>query len=247
MSRRGTWVSCEEEDGYGRCWQVDPANKDQTGPTASQVTAVTAYPANWEAFAWDDKDWPPRGYVTDDAAPEDAPAAYGALNRFTPDEAALECYKGTTKAEKWCTLNSGTHDFLKMHPGMGGSNCGKISWVKDPLESSAADMRNAEGIDIDEDRIMRFVAKDDRLYFEVNLAEQTYCRYSTLEGFAQEPDNARKFGDTTYICNDGRTPNGVYGRNGNGEYFMIFMEFGTSRCYAPHLLSPIIDSSEYHI
>ncbi len=61
----GTWVSCEEEDGYGQCWQVDPANKDQTGPTKSEVTAVTGYVGNWEAFAWDDVD--KKGYVTDDS------------------------------------------------------------------------------------------------------------------------------------------------------------------------------------
>lgn len=48
----GTWVSCEEEDGYGHCWQVDPANKDQTGPTKSEKTALVGYPGNWEAFAW---------------------------------------------------------------------------------------------------------------------------------------------------------------------------------------------------
>jgi hypothetical protein len=61
----GTWVSCEEEDGYGQCWQVDPANKEQTGPTKSEVTAVTGYPGNWEGFAWDDVD--KKAYVTDDA------------------------------------------------------------------------------------------------------------------------------------------------------------------------------------
>jgi hypothetical protein len=34
----------EEEDGYGSCWQVDPANKDQTGPTKSSKTNITGYP-----------------------------------------------------------------------------------------------------------------------------------------------------------------------------------------------------------
>jgi uncharacterized protein len=61
----GTWVSCEEESAYGQCWQVDPANKNQTGPTTSAVTALTGYPGNWEAFAWDDVGI--QGYVTDDS------------------------------------------------------------------------------------------------------------------------------------------------------------------------------------
>ena len=61
----GTFVSCEEEDGYGQCWQVDPANKAQTGPTMSAPTALTGYPGNWEAFAWDEAG--KQGYVTDDA------------------------------------------------------------------------------------------------------------------------------------------------------------------------------------
>lgn len=36
-----TWVSCEEEDFYGRCWQTDPA-----GEIDSEVTTVTPYRSN---------------------------------------------------------------------------------------------------------------------------------------------------------------------------------------------------------
>lgn len=46
-----TYVSCEEEDFHGECWQVDPANKAQTGPTKSQVTALTGYKGSWEGKA----------------------------------------------------------------------------------------------------------------------------------------------------------------------------------------------------
>ena len=142
---------------------------------------------------------------------------WGALNRFTPDDAAMECYKGETKAEKWCTLNSGTHQYLKLNPYEEGGNCGEISWVDTPEESSAAMMRKSEGLDIT-DRIMRFVSKKDRLLWEVDLEEQTYCHWSTLEGFAQEPDNIRFLGDTLYYCTDGRSPNGLYGMNKVGYY-----------------------------
>ena len=218
-----TWVSCEEEDGYGHCWQTDPANKAQRGPTKSEKTAVTPYPANWEAFAFDDKDWPPRAYVTDDAEPEDAPLAYGALVRFTPDDKALECFLGSTKAEKWCTLNSGTHEFLKIVKNEGGSNCGRIEWVDSPEKANSEVYRKSEGIDIT-DGILRFVGKADRQLFVVDLRKKTYCQYSTLEGPAQEPDNIRMFGDILYVCTDGRTPNGVYGRDDKG-YFPLFQEY----------------------
>jgi hypothetical protein len=203
----GTFVSCEEESAYGHCWQVDPANKDQTGPTKSEKTALTGYPGDWEAFAWDDDDSPPRGYVTDDALPEDAPDSYGTISRFTPDAAAMECYNKATKAERWCTLNSGTVDYLKLNPYSGGSNCGTISWVSDPLESSAGMYRAPEGADVT-DRILRVVAKEDSLFFEIDLESAEYCQFSTLEGFPQEPDNVRFWKDTLYICTDGRTPNG---------------------------------------
>lgn len=218
----GTWVSCEEEDGYGHCWQTDPANKAQTGPTKSEKTAVTPYPANWEAFAWDDQDYPPRGYVTDDAEPEDAPGAYGALVRFTPDEKAMECYHGKSKAEKWCTLNSGTHQYLKLNKYYGGCACGTIEWVDTPEEANSGDYRNGEGIDIT-DRILRFVAKKERLLFTIDLEKGTYCQSSTLEGPVQEPDNIRVLGDTLYVCTDGRTPNGVYGKDHYG-YYALFQE-----------------------
>ena len=93
-----------------QCFTVDPANKDQTDPTKSENTAVTGYVGNWEDFAWDDQYSTPRGYVTNDGGPEDAPDAYGTLNRFTPDDNAMDCYNRSIKAERWCTLNSGTHD-----------------------------------------------------------------------------------------------------------------------------------------
>jgi len=218
---RGTWVSCEEEDGYGRCHQVDPANKDQTGPTKSRVTDIVGYPGGWEAFAWDDEDSPPRGYVTDDCEIEDAPLCWGALNRFTPDDAAMLCYTGTTKAERMCTLDSGTHEYLKLEPYGGVGNCGTISWVATPEESSAAMMRKSEGIDIT-DRVMRFVSKKDHLFFEVDLESQTYCQWSTLEGFPQQPDNIRFLGDTLYFCTDGLTPNGLYGLNKEGYFPLLF-------------------------
>jgi len=131
------------------------------------------------------------------------------------------CYTGTTKAERMCTLDSGTHEYLKLEPYGGVGNCGTISWVATPEESSAAMMRKSEGIDIT-DRVMRFVSKKDHLFFEVDLESQTYCQWSTLEGFPQQPDNIRFLGDTLYFCTDGLTPNGLYGLNKEGYFPLLF-------------------------
>jgi hypothetical protein len=207
--------------GLCSCWQTDPANKNQTGPTKSNKTALTGYPGDWEAFAWDEYSNPPRGYVSDDADPEDAPLAYGTINRFTPDAAAMKCHRGKTKAERWCTLNSGTVDYLKLHPYEGGSNCGTISWVKNPAESSSDIHRAPEGMDIT-DGILRFVAKEDHLLFKVDLRKETYCQSSTFEGFPHQPDNIRWLGDTLYMCTDDRTPNGVIGMNDHGYFPLLY-------------------------
>lgn len=244
----GTWVSCEEEDFYGRCWQTDPA-----GVISSEVTQVTPYRSNWEAFAWDDSSYPPRGYVTDDAEPSDVMEELGctvdshgnieqpcsseslfklddnkvdyfpgALVQFTPSKEGLECYNKEDKADRWCTItHPGTYKYLKIIRHI-GSNCGTIKWVDDNKDANAYDYRNAEGIDVT-DGILRFVAKKDRLLFTIDLEKETFCQTSTLEGPAQEPDNIRVLDDILYVCTDGRTPNGVFANDHDGWY-AIFQE-----------------------
>ena len=81
-------------------------------------------------------------------------------------------------------------------------------------------MRKGEGIEIT-DRILRFSAKEDRLWFEVNLKDHTYCQWSTLESFPQEPNNIRFFKDVLYFCTDGRTPDGIYSLDNNGYYAAV--------------------------
>jgi hypothetical protein len=212
-------VSCEEETGYGYCWQTDPE-----GVIAGEVTAVAQYPSNWEGFAWDDEDSPPRGYTTDDSYSASTPYL-GALARFTPDATALECYAKETKAERWCTLNSGTDDYLVLEPGLGG--CGAFSWTDDADLATPGLYRKGEGIDIT-DGILTFDAKTDHLWFELDLREGTYCQYSTLPGFKQQPDNLRVFGDVTYFCTDSGAPNGIFGYDGDGWFGLVMApDFGS--------------------
>jgi hypothetical protein len=142
------------------------------------------------------------------------------LNRFTPDEAAMDCYNSDGKAARWCTLNSGTVDYMKIYPEKIGSNCGTIGWTTNYTDCDADKFGGGEGIDIT-NQIMRFTAKEDNLWLEVDLDSQTYCKYSTLEGFPQQPDNIRYHDGVLYFCTDGRTPNGVYAYDGEGYYAIL--------------------------
>ena len=49
-SKKVCVLAGEEEDGYGHCWQVDPANKEQTGPTKSARTNITGYRGGVSTF-----------------------------------------------------------------------------------------------------------------------------------------------------------------------------------------------------
>lgn len=161
-----------------------------------------------------------KGYTTDDQ--DDGPLA-----RYTPDAAALECYYKETKAERWCTLNSGTNDYLYLEPNPEASGCGTFYWVDDPADANPDMYRSAEGIDIT-DGILTFTAKTDHLWFELDLEKDTYCQHSTLQGFKQQPDNIRVFDDVVYYCTDSSGPNGIFANDGEGWFGMVMaLDFGS--------------------
>jgi hypothetical protein len=156
--------------------------------------------------------------VTDDSY---TTSGIGAIARFHPDAAAMECYNKTTKAERWCTLNSGTHDYLKLIPGTGGTNEGTFEWVATKELANPTMYRNSEGAEV-ADGILTFTAKVDQLVFFLNLAEKTYVQYSTICGkFTQQPDQIAYLGKTLYFANDGTYPNGVYGWHKKGGFFKV--------------------------
>ncbi len=220
----GTWVSCEEEgykNGYApQCWQTDPA-----GEIEAEIAAVTPGIGNYEAFAWDDIGL--QGFTTDDAHPGDSALdmaenkGKGALVRYVPSAASLECYHKETKAERWCTLNEGTLSYLKLNPTP-NSNKGTFEWVENQEDSNPELYRKGEGIHV-EDSLITFVGKTDKQIFFLDLEDNTYEQYSTMSGsFWQEPDNLRVLDDVVYLCSDDDTPNGVWGFvPGKGAYPII--------------------------
>ena len=83
----------------------------------------------WEAFAWDADD--NKAYITNDDHPaKDVSTTFpdhtsqtyqGAIVRFSPDETALACLAAESNADKWCVLESGTVDYLKLTPAATGT------------------------------------------------------------------------------------------------------------------------------
>jgi len=201
----GTWVSCEETRDNGRCWQIDPAGEKEPTRTAITGQSIDGSSAGenfgkWEAFAWDEGS--NTGYVTNDDYPNnpdhsDEPSQdyQGAIVRFTPDETALACLEAD---DKWCVLDSGTTEYLKVTPDAEGTG-GTFEWVADKAESNPVLYSPSEGAHV-EDGIFTFSSIKDRYLFQLHLADGTYTKSAVP--FAEEPDNLRILEDVVYICTD---------------------------------------------
>lgn len=157
----------------------------------------------------------PRFFVT-----EDTPN--GALVRFTPDAAGLECFNSEDNANKWCTLNSGTHSYLQLHSS--GSS-GSFSWVSNKNSATGYLYPNAEGIDV-VDGILFFTSKTTKTLFELDLDRLRFTRTSTVSGaFNLEPDQIKAIvndpNEIIYFCEDGGQDCDIHGRDREGKYFTI--------------------------
>ena len=174
---------------------------------------------NWEAFAWDaDHNV---AYTTNDDFPEDdLPTTRGAIVRYTPDETALACLDATSPADQWCTLESGTLDYLKLNP-----DAMTFEWVTDYTEANPSLYKGSEGIHY-EDGVVTIATVVDKLIFRLNVEAGTYT--SDPVPFPQEPDNIRMFGDVLYVCTDGdyEPDDGVWGIDSKGA-FRVFKEVRT--------------------
>lgn len=186
---------------------------DPTGAKAPARTAITGQSMDgsnagehfgkWEAFAWDSDD--NKGYVTNDdypsnpSHPDDPSYSYqGAVLRFSPDETALACLEAENDEDKWCALESGTVEYLKITPSETGTG-GTFEWVSDKNDSNPELYAATEGAHV-ENGIFTFSTIVDRYLFQLDLAAGTYTRSAVP--FPFEPDNLRLLGDVVYLCTD---------------------------------------------
>jgi hypothetical protein len=182
-------------------WQTDPA-----GFLDGQRTGVVPTAGNYESFAFDDRGGGrrPTFFTTEDTRT-------GPVVRFIPDDTAMDCFNSSTPSDRWCTLSSGRHSFLKLSQG----NCqsGIFSWDGANREQGIH-YPNAEGIDCrgmfsspqcvftevfslkfsprSLDGTCYFVSKADQCLYALNLDSMTYTASSTVSGaFNRQPDQIK--------------------------------------------------------
>jgi len=207
----GSWVTCEENGSIGMVHQTDPS-----GVRPQEVTQVVDTGGNYESFAyWIDGTGFPFFYTTNDSVD-------GPLVRFTPDAAGMACYNSENK---WCTLNSGSHDFLQLRSD------GTFSWgAKGSANPNVYPY--AEGIDVRGDKLY-FVSKTTKKLFILDLVAGTYEWSSTVSGaFNNQPDQLAYIVDDPnqiiYFCEDGGNDCGVHGRDATAKFFSILDGTGYS-------------------
>jgi hypothetical protein len=228
----GSWISCEEYRDNGRCWQVDP-----TGVKAPARTAITGQSMDgtssgemfgqWEAFAWDADN--NKAYITNDDHPaKDVSSTFpdhtsqtyqGAIVRFSPDATALACLAAESDADKWCVLESGTVDYLKLTPAATGTG-GTFEWVADKSEANPELYAATEGAHV-ENGIFTFSTIVNRELVQLDLAAMTYTMSAVP--FWSEPDNLRVVDDVVYLCTDDD--------DNNGDALWRWDETGASRMF----------------
>ena len=154
----------------------------------------------------------------------------------------MQCYRQTNDYDRWCTLDSGSTDYLLIS----GGSSGNFQWTKDfkAAKSNAKSYYpNSEGIDI-QNGVLYFTSKVARRLVILNLRTGSYTYHSTSSGaFDNQPDQiARIAGDESgiaYFCEDGGRQPGVFGRNLKSDYFTILygdlksIDETTGLCFSP--------------
>lgn len=235
----GSWLTCEEEregsDAFiktdlfdatgvnqtgGLVWQTDPS-----GVKAAEIAmGVVPFGGNYESIAYDDTEYPPRFYTTHDWD-------YGPTTRFIPDAAATACYDSDNDYDKWCTLNSGSTDFILFHPTNPEDPAhlrGTFSYTTNftlAMENSYDWAKACEGIEC-VNGICYMVCKREKYLFIMDMKAETFTRESTMTGaFEGQPDQIRVILDDTegllYFCEDGTNLGGVHARTPGGKYLSI--------------------------
>jgi len=122
------------------------------------------------------------GHVANDDTLTEDSAISGTLIRCTPGGIAEGCKYAGDDAGKWCTLNSGTHDYLKINTD------DTFEWVANLEDSNPVMCSGSEGVDVT-DGILTFATVFGRDLFRLNLSTMTYTKKALP--FPQEPDNIR--------------------------------------------------------
>jgi hypothetical protein len=203
--------------GVRECWYVLSVPclcfwQAETGPHFLHSTPLTAY---------DNRDVNnPTFYITTDESD-------GPLVKFTPATAAVAS-----------ALSSGDYTNLLHTSGAGlnreflvlnynSATSGTFTWS--PSEdagklSAFAHFKNAEGIDIRDEKLY-MTTKVDHLLFELDLDNLTFEESSTDSGaFDSQPDQVARILNNDgilYFCEDGGSKAGVHGRDSEGKFYTI--------------------------
>ena len=214
LSPWNTWISCEEMEGWGQCWQVDPdpASENHSSPTR---TVLGGNGGAFESVAVDNTDPnEPIFFLTEDHEA-------GALRRFVAD------------GNGWDSLhNGGTTSYLYF---IDDQNFEWTSSIDDGRRSAQWYYPNSEGISYF-DGMLYFVSKEMQTLYTLDLAQMTYQREGTggshLLGrgsFNAQPDQifiASGVGEAgkryQYFTEDGGSSPGLFARDGDGSYYTVF-------------------------
>jgi hypothetical protein len=205
-----TWISCEEVEGVGRIFQVDPFGK-----RPAQETTMGGPRGRYEAFAYDVRDTAkPRFFATEDREK-------GALTRFTPSTPDWN--------NKWDILHGpGVIDYLLLTPNRNEADIGTFTWATDRTLARNNAMNYypfTEGIDTHENELF-FVCKTLYMLYILNLDDGTYTRTTTKSGlFSSKPDQLQRIiGDPRgmlYFTEEGGLNSGVHARDEAGRFYTI--------------------------
>jgi hypothetical protein len=205
-----TWISCEEAEGVGRIFQVDPF-----GVRQAQETTMGGPRGRFEAFAYDVREpAQPRFFATEDRE-------NGALTRFTPSTPNWN--------NKWDILHGpGVIDYLLLTPDVNETDIGTFTWTTDRTlaKNNAKNYYPfTEGIDTHENELFFICKKLYKLYI-LNLDDDTYTRTTTKSGlFNGKPDQLQRIigdpRDMLYFAEEGGLNSGVHARDDAGRFYTI--------------------------
>jgi hypothetical protein len=200
-----TWVSCEENDDDGQCWQVGPDGR-------AKETVLGGEGGNFESVAVDDRVHDaPVFYTTEDA--ED-----GALRRYVATQYGWDALH---------TNDGGEHSFLNI---LDDTNFEWTTDEKKARKSAKEYFPNSEGIQVHEGKVY-FMSKELQHLIILDLENMTYTseesgkKFYGEGSFGGQPDQ-NMFGPTRkyiYFTEDGSVDPGVYARyDEDGTYFTMF-------------------------